>query len=330
MKEKIHALKCEKFKEILHPLLIKAMSSKTTGKLDVEGEFPQEGNYLIVANHACIEDIPTLGQAVKKHFYLLVSDEDQKTIDGLALNLNGVEWVHRTDNESRKKVYANIVEILKRGKNFAMYPEATWNLSPNQLMMPMNYGCIRIALESGKQILPVVTFFSKEKRYTKIGTPYTPKEDLIESISELRDIMATMMYNLMEKYQEESYCINPNVSCDIVAGEKYYYESREKLIQGEWDKNIFDRYSAYERAKTDMAGVRKFESQFIFTPKDEAHQFFQEFNSVIYNDENGNKVVKRISSEKDGYYGLTFGEEENKDSFGFGYNEEVLKRVLKK
>ncbi len=330
MKENIHALKFERFKEIVHPLLIKLMTSKTTGELDVEGEFPQEGNYLIVANHACIEDIPTLGQAIKKHFYLLVSDEDQKTIDGLGLELNGVEWVHRTDNESRKKVYSNIVELLKRGKNFAMYPESTWNLSPNQLMMPMNYGCIRIALDAGKQIVPVVTYFSNLKRYTKIGKPYTPKADLVESIAELRDIMATMMYTLMEKYQKEAFYIDSNVNCYATYDLEYYCEIRKNFISGMWDKNIYERYNAYARAKNDMAGVREFESQFIFTPKNESNQFFQEFNSVVYTDNYGNTIVKRISSEKNGYDGLTFGEEATKSSFGFGYNEKVLKKTLNK
>ena len=331
MKNNIRALRFEKFKEILHPVLIKAMGAKTTGELEVEGEFPTDDNYLIVANHACIEDIPTLGQAVQKHFYLLVSDEDKNTIDGLALDLNGVIWIHRTDNISRKEAYGQIVELLKKGKTFAMYPEATWNLSPNQLMMPMNYGCIKIALESGKKIVPVVTFFNKDKRYTKIGTQYAPTEDLIASIDELRDQMATMMYELIQKKYEREFGKNPNVKCCEIDGKKYYHEKREAMHSHMWDKNIFDRYNAYGRARKDMTGVREFESQFIFTPKDEAHQFFQEYNSVVLFDENTQQYyVKRITSENNGYQGMSFGEEEKKESFGFGYNEKVLQRTLKK
>ena len=330
MKEKINALRFEKIKEIIHPKLINMMKQKTTGDLVVDGSFPIEGNYLIVANHACIEDIPTLGQAVDKHFYLLVSDEDQKTLDGLGLELNGVQWVKRTDKISRESAYNNIIEILKKGKNFAMYPEATWNLSPNQLMMPMNYGCIRISLESGRDILPVVSFFTNEKRYTKIGVPFKPSDNLIESIDELRSIMATMMYELMEKYYSEQFKLNTSVHCDLVDDIQHYYEERNKLQEKCWDENIESRYSAYKRAKDDMSGVREFESQFIFTLKDEAHSFFQEFNSRMYMDENGNTVVQRITSEHNGYQGITFGEETPKDSFGFGYNETKLKKIRKR
>ncbi len=175
MKEKNNkpkSLRFSKVKEKIHPLLLKVLSSKTTGDLIVDGTLPSTNNYLIVANHLCIEDIPTLAQAVKKHFYLLVSDEDKNTIDGLGLSLNGVEWVHRLDKNSRQSAYINGIEILKRGKIFAMYPEATWNLSPNNLIMNMNYGCIRMALEANVPILPVISFFSDNERHTKIGNLY--------------------------------------------------------------------------------------------------------------------------------------------------------------
>ena len=78
-----------------------------------------------------------------------------------------------------------------------------------------------------------------------------------------------------------------------------------------------------------MAGVRNFESQFIFTPKTDDHQFFQTFNSVVKDDNEIRESVSRISSEKSGYSGSTFGEENKKSSFGYGYNEHVLKKVKK-
>ena len=48
MKQEIKALKYEKFKVIIHPLLIGMMTQKTTGRLVVEGEIPSDNNYLIV------------------------------------------------------------------------------------------------------------------------------------------------------------------------------------------------------------------------------------------------------------------------------------------
>ena len=323
--EKIDALKYYKIKEFIHPLILKLFGSSTTGKLIVDGSLPKDHNCLIVGNHYCIEDIPTLAQAVKSHFYLLVSDEDKNTIDGIALGLNGVEWVHRTDKESRKQSSYNIVEILKKDKNFVMYPEATWNLSPNALIMQMNYGCIRIALDANVPIVPVVTFFTKDCRYTVVGEEYYPSNNLNVSINELRDRMSTMIYNTMEKLYKN----NSNSMCKKVLDENYYCEKRQDIPENYWEDDINLRYDKYKRASDDKKGVREFESQFIFTGKDEKYQYFQTFNSVVKNDKE-DIIVNRISSEKDGYNGKTFGEYQDKNHFGYGYNEKVLKLSLNK
>lgn len=324
----IDALKHKKFKEAIHPFLLKIMTSKTTGDLVVDGELPKDEKFLIVANHLCIEDIPTLGQAVQDHIFVLVSDEDKKTLDGLALSLNGVQWVTRLDKESRKMASQNAVNILKSGEIFAMYPEATWNLSPNLLMLPMNYGCIKIALESNVPIVPVVTFFSSGNRYTIIGEKYYPVIDLEYSISELRDIMATMIYTSMEKYYKDNRS-NPNIQCEIIDGEEYFYEKREDIDEGYWEQYVSEKYDKYARARKDKSGVREFESQFIFTPKTDDYSFFQLFNSVIRM-EDGKPIIKRISSEKNGYNGTSYDELDYNDFFGYGYNEKVLKLQLKK
>lgn len=318
-----NVLKNYKIKELIHPLLMKVLTSKVTGELKVEGSLPEEGNYLIVANHMCIEDIPTLAQALNKHFYLLVSDEDKGTIDGLGLELNGVIWVHRTDKESRQNASKDIVEVLKNGKNFAMYPEATWNLSPNLLILPMNYGCIRIALEANVPIVPVVSFFDSDSRHTIIGEKFYPSNDLTTSISDLRDVMATMVFNEIEqRYKNNKE--NSNVYSDIIDGVEYYYEKREDIDRDYWEEYFNNLYNSYGRAKNDKSGVREFESSFIFILNNDSYNYFQLFNSSIkYID--GKMIIKRISSEFNGY-----NDSEYKENFGYGYNEKVLKKELKK
>ena len=314
-----NVLKNYKIKELIHPLLMKVLTSKVTGELKVEGSLPEEGNYLIVANHMCIEDIPTLAQALNKHFYLLVSDEDKGTIDGLGLELNGVIWVHRTDKESRQNASKDIVEVLKNGKNFAMYPEATWNLSPNLLILPMNYGCIRIALEANVPIVPVVSFFDSDSRHTIIGEKFYPSNDLTTSISDLRDVMATMVFNEIEqRYKNNKE--NSNIYSDIIDGVEYYYEKREDIDRDYWEEYFNNLYNSYGRAKNDKSGVREFESSFIFTLNNDSYNYFQLFNSSIkYID--GKMIIKRISSEFNGY-----NDSEYKENFGYGYNEKVLKK----
>ena len=59
------------------------------------------------------------------------------------------------------------------------------------------------------------------------------------------------------------------------------------------------------------------------------YSFFQLFNSVIRM-EDGKPIIKRISSEKNGYNGTSYDELDYNDFFGYGYNEKVLKLQLKK
>ncbi len=318
-----------KLREYIHPQLLKVISSKTTGKLTVEGTLPQDETCLIVANHLCIEDIPTLAEAVQTHFYILVSDEDKNTVDGLGLSLNGVKWVDRTDKESRQSIPGKIVIVLNYDKDFAMYPEATWNLSPNFLMLPMNYGCIRIALEANVPIIPVVSFFDGKERQSIIGDKFYPTNNLEESISLLRNNMAELVYKEIENYYEKNKK-QSNIYHTTVDGKDYFYEKREDIDPYYWENYVSSLYDKYKRAKKDKEGVRNFESQFIFTPKTDDYSFFQVFNSVVRYDENGKILIKRVTSDKGGYNGTTSDEVDFQSFFGYGYNEKVLQKQLKK
>ena len=103
-----------------------------------------------------------------------------------------------------------------------------------------------------------------------------------------------------------------------------------KLLKQHIGVNILNKkYDENSRARKDKDGVRKFESQFIFTPKTDDYSFFQVFNSII-REENGELLVKRISSEKDGYNGTFQDEIDYNNFFGYGYNEKILKLQLKK
>lgn len=168
------------------------------GSLEVDGTLP-EGTCVIVANHLGIEDVPTLGQAISRHACLLISDEDKNTLTGAALSMNGVQWVSRLSKTSRRFAEKQIVSLLQRGTSFCMYPEATWNLSPNLLMLPMNYGCIRIAQKAGVPVVPVVSWFEDKTRHTVIAEPYRPCEDPAEAIEELRSRMATLIFDHIAK-----------------------------------------------------------------------------------------------------------------------------------
>lgn len=239
-----------KFTEVIHPLLFKVFSGVQKYNLKIDGAVPDKGNYIYIANHFGVNDIPTAAQIIQKHVFALVSNEDRHKLDGLFLELNGVIWTSRTDKSLRKKSKNEIILHLRRGENVLMYPEATWNNSPNLLMLPMNYGCITISQETAVPIVPLYLFFHKESNtcYVKIHKPFVPSADSLDSINKLRDIMATTAFNYMEKY-------NASTRAKIVAQ------------NFDWDNEVKLKLLEYRRSRKNPDAVRKTEEQYIFKPK---------------------------------------------------------------
>jgi len=301
-------------RKLVHPLMYGLFSLKNK-HLNIKRDYKSKDAVLFVGNHLCIDDIPTLARAVKKHTYFLVSDEDRYTFNGLALELNGVIWIKCTNKESRTKTGQIICDFLDLGHCVAMYPESTWNLSPNRLVLPLNWGCIKIALQSKVPIVPVITLFKEKASYTHIGLPFFPSANVKESIDELRDIMATMLYDEIQRYYQD-HKGDPNVYSMKINDEIYYYEKFDEIPKDYWKKNIQKRYNKYKRSQKSPLAVRVYESQFIFEGKDESYNFFKIWNSSIKFDKNGNMLIRRISSEKNGYC-----ESEWLESFEYGYNE---------
>ena len=236
----------EIIRKIIHPIIVNSFKLIRRHKLNVVGTVPKKGPYIYVINHYCIQDIPIAGEVIHEHVYLLVSSISKGSIDGLEAFLNGVVWTNRLDKEDRKRAHDELVRHLKLGHNILMCPEATWNLSPNLPVLPMNYGCVSISQETNVPIVPIYLYFTKDRCDVEVNDPYIPCHDKIEAIAEIRDIMATSAWKFMESHG---------------------VMSRDCFPDNYWENDIAERYSKYSRARKDPAGVREYEKQFIFRPK---------------------------------------------------------------
>lgn len=81
------------------------------------------------------------------------------------------------------------------------FPEGTWNKSPNELISGLFPGIYDVAQKSGALVVPIATYRNGNKAYGIRGeafdiTAFERKEGLIV----LRDKMATMQLELMERY----------------------------------------------------------------------------------------------------------------------------------
>lgn len=192
-------------RKIAHPFLLAIAQTKITYKLKRENKYivDKKKPIIFAVNHTNSQDIPLVCSAIKKHAYLLIGKQNLEPVDELFFNLNGAVFVDRNDKEDRKISKDAMVSYLKKDIPLIMFPEATWNLTDEKLMLPMRWGIIDIAKEADAQIVPVVLDYDKEtnKCNVKFGKTITPdpEKDKSELIRDLRDEMSSIRYEFMEK-----------------------------------------------------------------------------------------------------------------------------------
>lgn len=192
-------------RKILHPIMLGLASTKVKYKIVKENKFIGVANRPIIfaVNHSNSQDIPIACKAIKKHGYLLIGKQPLEFLDELFFKLNGVVFVDRKDKEDTKLSKDAMVSYLKNGVNMIMFPEGTWNMTDQQLIMNMKWGIIDIAKESNAQIIPVILDYDKNKKkcHVKFGDSMlvdekTNKKDAIE---ELRDRMASLRWSFIDE-----------------------------------------------------------------------------------------------------------------------------------
>ncbi len=182
-------------------LFVRKMSSKYIhGKLIIDNKSSYEGPAIYTVNHTNVSDVPVVFHTLNKQTYVLCGTKSQKFIDSIGFNLNGVIWVDRHSVKSKKRSTDKIYRILQSGGRVMWFPEGTWNLTENLLMLPMRYGIVKMAAKANVPIIPISIYYAGEKIYSTVGTPITVNvnEDATIAITRLRDAMATMKYEQME------------------------------------------------------------------------------------------------------------------------------------
>lgn len=135
-------------------------------------------------------------------FFVLASDEPKGEFAGLGLWLNGVIWSDRNNREQRIRAKQLCIDCLKKGCNLLIFPEGTWNLTPASPMLPLSWGVIEIAQQTGAAIAPVALEYENHHCTVNKGKPYMVAyddfKDKKERCNELRDTLATLRWECWE------------------------------------------------------------------------------------------------------------------------------------
>ena len=196
----------DRIRKFIHPLLLKAMPGRRDFPIKMLNEMPVvEGNKLFAINHSCVQDAPIASEVIKEHFYLLVGKQPLELVDKLFFFLNGVVYVDRKSKKNKKRGLRKMLTILQDGKNLAIYPEGTWNITPSKPMLPLSWGIIELAKQTEVPIIPLILEYRTEACYAKYGSPiYINNEiDKQTGIEQLEEVMATLKWDIWEQFPIE-------------------------------------------------------------------------------------------------------------------------------
>lgn len=192
-------------KDLMRPLLSLIASFRVPYKVIIEQPCRPLPNKPIIyaVNHFCFADTPIMGRITPKRSYILLGKQRLGFSDWLFFILNGVIFVDRKDKEDMAASKQAMSAYLRKGRSIVIFPEGTWNLTENQLMLPMKWGIIDVAKESGAQIVPTVLEYDRaqKKCFVRFGTPrvYSQEDSKADAIVILRDTLATMRWIFLER-----------------------------------------------------------------------------------------------------------------------------------
>lgn len=238
------------FKDLIRPVLSLIASFRVPYRVIIEQPCRLlPGKPVIYAvNHFCFADTPIMGRITPKRSYILLGKQRLGFSDWLYFILNGVIFVDRKDKEDMAASKQAMTAYMNKGRSIVMFPEGTWNLTENQLILPMKWGIIDIARETGAQIIPTVLEYDREKKkcFVRFGEPmlFSPEDNNADAISALRDTLATMRWDFWERNDTFS-----RKKLDMDAERKKLFYSVEEYPPIDWEYEsscIYQPYTAPE------------------------------------------------------------------------------------
>lgn len=252
--------------EIVHKIYRIIATNVRKYPLDVEySKFVDDSNSVIYAcNHSNSHDFYTIQEVFKNNVNIFASYEGLSKMTIRLFNLVDAVLIFRDNKTSCQDGFNKLCFYLNKGNSIIMYPEATWNIHPSKLMLPMKIGVVKLAAITGKPIVPVIFEYLENneicnsemdtinKCVVRFGDPiYVNKDDdYIEKLDDLKNSMATIRWNIWESqglYKREDLDVSVFINHDYLKcedgmfGFKYDWESEEHYIFGN-DDYIYTNY----------------------------------------------------------------------------------------
>lgn len=254
--------------------LIKGYELTVTGRENIPN-----GPVIYATTHQDFNDHFSIVLSIPEHAIILNTINVSKLFK-IIMGVNGIVYVDRTNKENRFNSKLKLMKYVSKDKSIVVFPEATYNCSPNKLHLPLHSGVIDIARKMNVPIVPVVQEYTyndspNENNRVKschvhFGSPiFVSVEDSTKAKKEeLSTAFATIRYKLIE--------------------EKGIY-SRENVSVNEYINQVKSIYETWDMANVDKDEERKA----IYGYNDEFY-LFHHINDVPFGNNNELLPTKHV------------------------------------
>ena len=256
-----------KIRRIMHPIL-KFVIKMNTGKETILVSYPKlEKNkaYIFTAGHSFPGEIGTNLATIDRATYTLIGTTDQVDHNPQMyfLWLNGMIYVAKLNDSSRKESFKKMVRVLNNDSSVMLFPEGVLNNTENLNCVSLYPGFYHLAVQTNKEIVPIVSNYDYEHNAVLVAAANPidiSKMTKDEAKVLLRETIATLRYNLSRMTIEQARSLkrvlspeefsqlNPDIKVELkresLTGDIHaqYMELRKKIYnEVKWgSKDAFD------------------------------------------------------------------------------------------
>lgn len=196
-----------RFRRFVNVALRPILNLATKRKIVVENypELEKNKPYIFASLHYFDEDIIANLATIDRNTWLLTGTTQQLEYNPqfYAAWANGMIYVNRSDAVSRKESVLKMERLLKSGTSVLIYPEGGWNNTENSLVQKLFAGPYILSKKLNVPVVPISLFHEvgSDTIYFRAGEPLELfKYEKKQALNFLRDTLATMMYEQIEKY----------------------------------------------------------------------------------------------------------------------------------
>lgn len=129
--------------------------------------FKKGETYVVVSNHRSLLDPPISVPAIPAPSKTIAKIEMARIPIFNVIYKTGSVLVDRKSEESRRRSYSQMKEVLTMGLHMCIYPEGTRNKTKEPLLRFQD-GAFKLAVETGKPVIPALIFNSDKVLPRKI------------------------------------------------------------------------------------------------------------------------------------------------------------------